>query len=298
MKLSLAQLSHQLQQLAPIYIIASAEPLLAQEAMDMIYRAARQAGFNDRIWMAPAHKDDWERLGSLHDNLDLFSQQQIIHLHIHNGKPSPYGIQQLQRYVQKPNSNQILVINIDKLDKALLSSRWFTQLEQAGILVAIWPLSTHELTAWLQRRAEHYQIQLEKSAFTELQNRTQGNLLATEQALQQLALFPQPIRLAELKALIADQAQYAILDFVQHLLHHQYRECLTILQNLQKNDVEPTWIIWQLAMNIRKAQLPIARALLPLLNEVEIGIKSGDTLNGWTLLRNFIYAGLKNYAKK
>lgn len=298
MKLSLTQLPQQLQTLAPLYVIASAEPLLAQEASDLIYQAAQQAGFQDRIWISPAHKEDWEYVGNLHDNLDLFSQQQIVHLHLPNGKPSQYGIQQLQRYIQKPNANQLLIINVDKIDKALLSSRWFTQLEQAGVLIAIWPLSAPELTTWLRKRAEHYQIQFEPTAWTELQNRTQGNLLAAEQALQQLALFPQPIKQAELQALIANQAQYAIIDFVQHLLQHRYQECLTLLQYLQNAAVEPTWIIWQLAMQIRRASLSAAQHLLPLLSEVEIGIKNGDSLTSWTLLKNFVYSDIKYYVQK
>jgi DNA polymerase-3 subunit delta len=298
MKLSLAQLPQQLQSLAPVYIIASAEPLLAQEAVDLIYSAARKAGFTERQWLSPTTKDDWQRISNLHDNLELFSTQQIIHLHIPNGKPSAYGIQQLQLYAQKPNAQQVLIITIDKIDKALLASRWLAQLESSGILLAIWPLSTHELTAWLQRRTQHYQVQLEKLAFTELLYRTQGNLLAAEQALQQLALYPQPIDISVLKNLITDQAQYAILDFVQHLLQQHYQECLHILRHLQQNDVEPTWVIWQLANSIRKAQHTNAKTLLPLLYEVETGIKSGDALNSWILLTNLVYEHMKKYEKR
>ena len=290
MKISLAQLPQH--PLASLYVIASAEPLLAQEAIDTIYRAAHQAGFTERQWLSPANKDEWQRISGLRENFDLFCQKQIIHLHIANGKPSQYGIQQLQAYTQKPSDNLILIISIDKIDKALLSSRWLTQLEQAGVLIAIWPLSAHELAGWLQRRAQHYHVTLEKAAFTELYQRTQGNLLAAEHALQQLALFPQPINLEQLQALIADQAQYAITDFTQRLLLRQYRECLDILHHLQQNDVEPTWIIWQLATSIRKAQPSVAKTYLPLLNEIEIAIKGGDSINCWTLFKNFIYRSM------
>jgi len=292
MKLSLPQLTKQ-SSLVPLYVIASAEPLLTQEATQIIRTAAQQAGFTERQWLSPSHQEDWQQLALLHSNLDLFSQKQLIELYIPNGKPSKQGIAHIERFVRNPNDNQILIISIDKIDKALLASRWLTQCEQAGIMTAIWPLSNTELSQWLQRRTQHYQVEFEKTAFTDLLNRTQGNLTAAEHALQQLSLFPQPINSAQLKELIADQAQFAIIDFVQSLLHHQHLQCLHILQRLEQDAVEPTWIIWQLANSIRRSSASAAKTLLPLLSTVEIGIKSGDILGNWALLRDMVYRAIR-----
>ena len=188
----------------------------------------------------------------------------------------------------------LLLLPREKIDKTLLSSRWIKECESKGVVIPIWTFSTQDLSQWIQNRSQHYKIKLENAAFKELLNRTQGNLNAAEHALQQLALFPQPVTLTQLQELIADEAEYAVTDFVQQLLQRQYARSLHILNRLQQHDVEPTWIIWQLANGLRKAQRPLAKILLPLLSQVEANLKGGDSLNSWLALKNFTYEAIKH----
>jgi DNA polymerase III subunit delta len=295
MKLTFSQLTTHLQgSLSHFYIIMGNEPLLIQEAAMAIRKVAQHAGFTDRQWLSPTHQEDWQQVGGLYSNLDLFSQRQVIEIHIPNGKPSQHGIQHLLRYAEHPIEDHIVIISTEKIDKSLLSSKWVTQCESSGVLLPIWPLSPSEVSAWLKQRSEYYSVNLERPAFTELLTRTQGNLVAAEHALQQLSLISQPITLSKLQEFVADQAIYAVSDFVQHLLQRNHSKSLHVLNRLQQHDVEPTWIIWQLAQALRTVHKAAAKALLPLLSQVEAMIKGNDGLDNWLALKNFTYEAIKS----
>ena len=106
MKLTLPQLSgHLLQQLAPIYVLASPEPPLLQEAIQLIRSHAEQAGYTERHWFCPTQQQDWDQIALLQSNLDIFGQKQIIEIFLSNGKLGKHGSQQLQNYAKKVSSN-------------------------------------------------------------------------------------------------------------------------------------------------------------------------------------------------
>ena len=88
--------------------------MLIREASALIRLQARQAGFNERQWLAPSNQEDWQHVSALYNNLDLFNQRKIIEIHIPNGKPSAYGQQQLQRYIQQPLDDHIVIITTRK----------------------------------------------------------------------------------------------------------------------------------------------------------------------------------------
>lgn len=302
MKLRLSQLSTHVQQsLAPLYLIASNEPVLIQEAVKLIRAAASQQQFNDYQWTSPSSTEDWEKLLSTQQTLDLFSQKQIIEIFLPTGKTGQTGAKYLQRLVKNLHGEQILIITADKIDKTLLSSRWVTLCEQAGVLVPIWPFNANELAQWLQSKASAQGIQLSAAVQKELLLRTRGNLTATFQALHQLSVYPQPIEMQQLKEIIAQQAQHAINDYIQLLFARNYIKSLQILQHLQTQAVEPTWIIWQLAQHVR-IQLntsvnpqPVWKTALHLIYELD-AIAKGNSLA--VLPWNDIWAALRHFTLK
>jgi len=301
MKLRLNQLSVHLQQsLASLYLITSAEPILVQEAVKKIRSAAKQQDFTEYQWLSPSTKDDWEQLIDLQQNLNLFGYKQIIEIFLPGGKSGQLGAQYLQRLAKNLNKDQIIIITTDKLDKTLLSSRWLITCEQTGVLIAIWPLSIGEMTQWLQQRAEQHQVALSTDAHNKLLELTQGNLMAAEQALQQLNLYPQPIELAQLQELVADQAQYVINDYLQQLFSKNKAHSLQLLNRLQIQDVEPIWIVWQLAQYVRNqlntssSSKTFWQKMLHMIYELD-AVSKGNPLaefpwpDPWSALRHFTF---------
>jgi DNA polymerase III delta subunit len=145
MKLTLPQLSgHLTQQLAPIYVLASPEPPLLQEAIQLIRTKAEQTGFNERHWFCPTQQQDWEQIALLQSNLDMFSQKQIIEIFLSNGKLGKHGSQQLQNFVKQISANNLLIISTDKLDKTITNSTWLNACADVGVFIPMWPSAPPE----------------------------------------------------------------------------------------------------------------------------------------------------------
>lgn len=277
---------------ASLYLIASNEAILLQETVKKIQQTAALKETWEHLWLSPSSKEDWESIIELQKNRGLFAKKQIIEIFLPNGKPGQTGATYLQQISKHINPDQILIIVSDKLDNALTTSRWFTALEPLGIALLIWPLSPTELAQWLQNRATEYEVVLTPQASQALLQRTQRNMLAIEQALQLLSLYPQPIDISPLEELIADQSQYIIQDFLQQLLSKKTGKSLQLLNRLQAQDVEPTWIIWQLAQFARDQKKD------PWLHELyalDLASK-GNPLTDfpwpdpWAALRHFIFS--------
>ena len=58
--------------LAPVYLVAGAEPLLVQESRDLIIQAAQKQGFTERTVHEVTRKFDWGMLGEDAAALSLF----------------------------------------------------------------------------------------------------------------------------------------------------------------------------------------------------------------------------------
>ena len=70
--------AHLPRSLAPVYLLAGAEPLLVQECRDRVFRAAQEQGFTERTVHDVNAKFDWGRLTDDSAALSLFSSRKII----------------------------------------------------------------------------------------------------------------------------------------------------------------------------------------------------------------------------
>ena len=74
--------------LKPIYTIHGDEPLLAQEAADMVRAAARQAGYAERkVFVVSGAHFDWSGVLGAAQAMSLFAEKQLIEIRIPSGKP-------------------------------------------------------------------------------------------------------------------------------------------------------------------------------------------------------------------
>ena len=96
------QLAAQLQKgLRPLYTVWGDEPLLAQEAGDLIRAAARASGCSERqVHTVAGQHFDWSGLLGASMAMSLFSDRQLIEIRIPSGKPGKDGSEALQRYCE------------------------------------------------------------------------------------------------------------------------------------------------------------------------------------------------------
>lgn len=255
MKLKPEQLAKHLQSpLAPVYILSGDEPLLVQEAADLIRAAARAQEYSERSVMFVEAAFDWNALTQAAANLSLFSERRLLELRMPSGKPGDAGSKALQAYAARPAEDTVLLVICGKLETTSRNSKWHQALEHAGASVQVWPVEARALPAWIGQRMQQKGLRPSSDAVTLLAERIEGNLLAAAQEIDKLLLLhgPGPVDLDAVTAAVSDSARFDVFILVDAALEGGAARVVRILDGLREEGVEPVLLVWALARELRQ----------------------------------------------
>jgi DNA polymerase-3 subunit delta len=245
--------------LARIYTVHGDEPLLAQEAGDLIRAAARAAGHVERkVFSVSGAHFDWSAVLGAAQAMSLFADRQLIEIRIPGGKPGKDGSDALQRYCERLADDVVTLVQLPRLDGQQLKSAWFAALDAAGLVVRVEPVARAALPAWLaqrlalqgQRVAEGVAGQQTLAFFAD---RVEGNLLAAHQELQKLALLHPAGELSfeQVEAAVLDVARYDVFKLGEAVLGGQVARALRMLDGLRAEGEAAVLVHWTLAEDVR-----------------------------------------------
>ena len=175
--------------LAPLYVIASDEHLLALEAADKIRTCARKNGYTEREVLVVERYFNWGTLLNASQSQSLFGDRKLLELRMPGGKPGKEGGQALQSYVSGMTKSSVAedtltLITLPKLDWATQKSAWVSALQQAAVFIDIPLIERSQLANWIGERLAAQGQSAEKSALEFMVERVEGNLLAAHQEFQ------------------------------------------------------------------------------------------------------------------
>lgn len=254
MKITLEQLkTHLSKKLSPIYWLSSDEILLLQEAAEIIRTAAHQAGFQERKTFQVETGFNWNDLLIEANHLSLFSSQRLLELQIPDNKFNDDAKNFLITYSQNPPTDKILLIKTAKLDAKIQSAAWFKQLESRIVLIPIWPIDAAQLPRWIANRLQQVGLRTNAIGIQLLAERTEGNLLATQQAIEKLRLVygSKEISAEDMSAAITDNMRFDVFNLVDYALQGDSKHVIRILVTLKNETIEPSIILWALTREIR-----------------------------------------------
>jgi DNA polymerase-3 subunit delta len=254
MQLKFAALSQHLQQtLSPVYLIYGQEPLLQTQALDALRKVAHEQGYLERKSITVTPQFDWQQLPEETKHLSLFSDKRLIEIHLAGQSPGAPGSRVLQEYCDADYADLILLITVDKLDQQQLKSKWVKAIDRIGALLAIYPVTADQLPGFIRQRLQHHGMQATADAIALLAQLTEGNLLATQQEVDKLALlFPgQTLTLELIERAVTDNSQYNIFQLVDRALQGDVKTTLRMLARLQMQRSEPRVLLWSLIKDIR-----------------------------------------------
>ena len=254
MKISGDNLLHHLAKgLAPLYVIHGGAPLLAIEAADSVRTFARKAGYTEREVMTVEPGFRWAELRSNAQSLSLFSTQKLVDLRIPSGKPGTEGAQALQDYCKELYTDTVTLITLPQLDKAALSSKWFTALSTQGVVIDAGEVLLGALPDWIERRLKQQNQFADTDTLAFLAERVENNLLAAHQEIQKLALlFPAgSLSLEQVKESVTDVARYNVFNLSEAMLAGDEIRYAHILGGLRAEGTAAVLVLWALAENIR-----------------------------------------------
>jgi DNA polymerase-3 subunit delta len=248
-----AQLAaHLARALSPLYVVHGDEPLLAIEAGDQIRAAARAAGYEDREVLVAEAGFKWDALAMANRNLGLFGSRKLIDLRLPGGKPGPDGARVLEDCAARPSTDTLMLITLPRLDRAAMSSAWFTALERAGVTVAVYPLERDELPQWIAGRLSRQKQRASADTLQFLADTTEGNLLAAQQEVLKLGLLLPEGELdpAAVEQAVADVARFDVFQLSEAWLAGDAARACRILASLEAAGEGLPLLLWQLGEDI------------------------------------------------
>lgn len=254
MKLRVDQLANHLEtNLAPVYLISGDEPFQVDEACQMVRRQCEQQGYSERELFHVDKGFDWQQLQAAAGALSLFAQQRVIEVRLPTGKPGTEGARSLVEYTEQLPQDTILLIVSAKLDASQTRSKWFKALEQAGVVVQIWPIEKPQLPRWIRQRMQIRGMQPTDGALTMLVDRIEGNLLAADQELEKLRLLFGEGNIDEhqVAAAVSDSARFDVFTLVDAALAGDAQRTCRVLYGLMGEGIEAVVVLWALAREIR-----------------------------------------------
>lgn len=248
------QLAQQLKEtIVPLYTVFGGEPLLVNEAADLIRTIARQQGYTEREIFSVDHRFNWAELQFICNSLSLFSNRRIIDIRIPSGKPGREGSKAIEAYCQALPPDTISLITLPKIDKQTQSTKWFKALENTGIVVPIYPIERGQLPKWIERRLAIQHQSTDANTLQFLADNVEGNLLAAHQEIQKLALlYPNgALSFEQVKHAMLNVARYDVYQLSEAMIALDTIRFSRILEELKEEGTAPPLIITILAEQIR-----------------------------------------------
>ncbi len=242
------QLNKHTTPLQPFYLISGDEPLLKQEACDLVRQAAKQQNYLEREVFTITAQFDWQLFSNSCDNLSLFAEKKLIELRF-TQKPNTAGRQALVNYCENSSESTVVLVSLPKIDASTKTTKWFKALDKTGICLQIWPVDKQQFPQWLKQRLRTKQLNIEAQALELLSERTEGNLLAAKQEVEKLSLlFPSNTTLTSEQILQAtgESSRYDVFGLIDLCLAGKIHQISKVLNSLKQEGVEPILVLWAL----------------------------------------------------
>lgn len=244
---------HLSRELLPAYWVSGHEPLLVQEATDQVRSAALTQGYTERHSLHSDTGINWDEFYNLNQSMGLFSQKQLIEVHLDKRRPDRLGNEILEAAFTAANPDTVLLISSTQLTAADKKKSSYKALETVGAAIEVPLITSTQLPRWLETRLQQHQLSASQDALTLLAERNEGNLLAAAQEVEKLALlFPQSeITPSQIQAAVGTSSRYDSFDITDAILEQDTHRALRILQGLQEEGEAPALVLWALRRDCR-----------------------------------------------
>jgi DNA polymerase-3 subunit delta len=268
---------HLAKTIAPLYVIASDEHLLALEAADKIRRAARANGYSERDVLTVERTFKWGELLAANQALSLFGDKKLIELRIPTGKPGKDGSAALQAYAKDLSPDNLTLVTLPKLDWQSAKASWVTSLQQAAVYIDIPNVERAALPNWIGTRLAAQGQSADRQGLDFIADRVEGNLLAAHQEIQKLGLLHEPGKLSfeQIHDAVLNVARYDVFKLSEAMLLGDPARLVRMLEGLKGEGEALPLVLWAVAEEIRtllklKAGMEQGRPLGALLKEYRI----------------------------
>lgn len=245
-----SQLNLYLNRLPQILMVFGDDVLIREECRDTLRQACYQAGAEERLSLVQESPFNWDDLRQECQALSLFASRRVIELELPTLKPGTEGAAALTELANELSQQQDtwLLLHGPKAAREQTNSKWFKTLDKQGLYVqALTPEGNH-YHRWIIDRARRHGLALARDGQSYLASLFEGNLLAADQAMAQLALVAQGQQLDAhaLAQQLEDQSRYSVFQLADHLLTGNQDQAFKVLAQLKQEGTAATLVNWSI----------------------------------------------------
>lgn len=291
MQIKQQSLSQQLQKkLVPIYVLIGQDNYLLNEAVLSIKSFIKKSYSVDETKYSIQSPHDWHKIIEEANSYSLFSEAVILDVYMDKKSIDSEGKKRLSAYLGAINTRCYLIIQAPHLQARNI--QWLSTHEQV-VVVLSYPLNTESMKSWITAQLRKNTIQFDPEIPDLIYQYTQGNMLASAQAIEKIALCNLPDnRLNRQQTLeqLSDQSDHSLYDLVDALLTSQADKAIHVLRKAAQDKTEPTLVLWMLTQEVR------ILLHLSILTQQNVEFKSAcSQLKIWPQRTSLYHASLRKF---
>jgi DNA polymerase-3 subunit delta len=238
----------------PFYLLLGDEPWWIETCRAQIKALACSKGFQSGAsWLHDANFD-WNEILQNWQSLSLFSDKEIVELHLEKLTLGAAGAKALKSIAQADHPDRILIITGPKATQDALKTQWFKALDRLGLYIPCMTPENEHFQRWLEERMHWHQVHLEPQAKAQMLHCFEGQLSAADQALEQFAIEhgSKPLKVEDIEPWSTQQAKFTVYQFADALLMGQATRIMHTLTQLQLEETPYPVLLWSLLQELEK----------------------------------------------
>lgn len=156
----------------------------------------------------------------------------------------------LMDYLKKSCPSTILVL-VGEFEKMDSRKKLTKELNKSAKVYLCNPLDEAQFKAYVKDCLKKHSLKLSQEALDELLSRLKPNMLAFENILEQLCLYPDEIDSEVIKALVHRPLEDNVFDLTDALVKQNLKRCLHIWRDLQVVNTDPIGLVGLISAQFR-----------------------------------------------
>jgi len=233
------------------FFVSGSEPLQIGEFCDLLRARAKDSGIEERLLFEVSGKDCWLGVEVEVGSLSLFASTRLIEIQLSSGMLKD-GLDTIRKILERSN-NDVYLIKTGEISYKDKRSRWYSVLSKGAVMINFEPPSIGQLPLWILDRFALFGKKISREAAGLIAEKTEGNLVATAQEVEKLALQidSENVTLDKVIGSVLNGAKFSIYDFRDSLLEGDVSKSLKVIQSLKNAGIEPLVINWIIRKEFR-----------------------------------------------
>lgn len=234
-----------------VYLLIGQDYFLLSDTAETIKQEwKKKAGEVEETIIPINNPSDWAALEEKACSYLLFADQSFLDVRYEKKTLDTQGKHFITHYAKNINSSCFILIRAPHL--TLKSIQAITN--QSNIYtIPIYPLNEKAMLSWINTQLKKRKVQFENEVPTLILKYTEGNMLASSQIIEKIAMISEPLITIELlKTQLADQCRYQLFELADVCLSKKPNQTIQQLRYAFQVNTEPTLILWILTHEIRQ----------------------------------------------